>query len=748
LESILALATVLLSVTAPAPAEQAVANLRAFAKLYGYIRYFHPSDEASAVDWDRLAVHGVARVKGARDARELRSALDELFAPVAPTLRLFPSSEPPPAIKLPAAAPESAVYWQHLGYGFGSSRSVYTSLRRNRQRELVAAGGSFGTTTAHVPAGPHRGKAIRLSALVRTEVVGTGNQAQLWLRVDREGKDPSFFDNMEDRPITSREWKRYEIRGTVGAEASDIVFGGFLAGGGKVWLDDFHLDVESTPGTWSPIAVENAGFEATSDGKPWYTQAAGYKLSVVSDGAGEGKRAMLIEQGREVLGRSLFDGGPAPGELITKELGSGISCRFPLALPTDKGHTFGRPRRPLAALSRTLGAIDLPKLTGDDERVRLADVVIAWNVFQHFYPYFDVVRVDWDGVLTRALEMALANRSHDELRKTLRWLVAQLQDGHGSVRDSRSPPPGPLPWRIEFIEGQVVVLAAPAATKLLPGDVVESVNGQPVKALLEEDEPFVSGSPQWRQVKMLQRLGQAPPGTTVEVAVRRGGQTVTARLTTAAERYLPEKLRPSVEKLAGGVWYVDLDRAPWSDISPRLAEIAAAPGVIFDLRGYPRNNHAVIGHLLSAKDSDEWMMVPQIVYPDRERIAGYQKHGWSVAPLAPHIKGKVAFITGPMAISYAESVMGFVEHYKLGDIVGQPTAGANGNVNPFDLPGGFSLTWTGMKVVRHDGSQQHLIGIRPTMPAERTIEGVRRGRDEPFEAALRLVSKPAPPQKR
>jgi hypothetical protein len=740
---LLALAAALLSVAAPAPAEPTVANLRAFAKLYGYIRYFHPSDEASEVDWDRLAVHGVARVKGARDARELRRALDELFAPVAPTLRLFPSSEPPPSIPLPAAASESTVYWQHVGYGFGSMRSAYTSLRRNRQREAVATGGSFGTTTAHVPAGPHRGKAIRLSALVRTEVAGTGNRAQLWLRVDREGKDPSFFDNMEDRPITSREWKRYEIRGTVGAEASDIVFGGFLVGSGKVWLDDFHLDVETTPGTWTPIAVENAGFEA-GDSKPWFTQAPGYKLTVVSDGAGEGKRAMLIEQGGGGPGRSLFEGGPAPGETITKELGSGLSCRFPLALPTDKGHTFGRPRRPLAALARTLGAIDLPKLTGDDERVRLADVVIAWNVFQHFYPYFDVVRVDWDGVLTRALEMALGGRTHEELRKTLRWLVAQLQDGHGSVRDSRQPAPGVLPWRVEWIEGQVVVLAAPATTKLRPGDVVQSVDGRPVKAILDEEEPLLSGSPQWRRVKMLQRLGNGPPGTTVDVAVRRGDKTVTAQLVTAAGRYTPEQTRPSVEKLAGGIWYVNLDQAPWSDISPRLPEIAAAPGVIFDLRGYPKNNHAVIGHLLSAKDSDEWMLIPQIVYPDRERIAGYTKHGWSLAPLAPHIKGKVAFITGPMAISYAESVMGFIEHYKLGEIVGQPTAGANGNVNPFDLPGGFSVTWTGMKVVRHDGTQQHLIGIRPTVPVARTIEGVRSGRDEPFDAALRLVSKPPP----
>lgn len=30
-----------------------VANLTAFAKLYGHVKYFHPSDEAREIDWDK-----------------------------------------------------------------------------------------------------------------------------------------------------------------------------------------------------------------------------------------------------------------------------------------------------------------------------------------------------------------------------------------------------------------------------------------------------------------------------------------------------------------------------------------------------------------------------------------------------------------------------------------------------------------------------------------------------------------------
>jgi hypothetical protein len=44
-----------------------------------------------------------------------------------------------------------------------------------------------------------------------------------------------------------------------------------------------------------------------------------------------------------------------------------------------------------------------------------------------------------------------------------------------------------------------------------------------------------------------------------------------------------------------------------------------------------------------------------------------------------------------------------------------------------------------MKVLKHDGSQHHLIGIQPTIPVERTIQGVIEGRDEFLEKALEIV---------
>jgi C-terminal processing protease CtpA/Prc len=105
----------------------------------------------------------------------------------------------------------------------------------------------------------------------------------------------------------------------------------------------------------------------------------------------------------------------------------------------------------------------------------------------------------------------------------------------------------------------------------------------------------------------------------------------------------------------------------------------------------------------------------------------------------PHIAGRVAFLTGPGAVSYGESLMGFVEHYHLGAIVGSATAGTNGNVVEITAPSGCTTRLTGLRVKRHDGSRHHLIGIQPTIAASRTIAGVAAGRDEVLERGLAYV---------
>ncbi len=184
-----------------------------------------------------------------------------------------------------------------------------------------------------------------------------------------------------------------------------------------------------------------------------------------------------------------------------------------------------------------------------------------------------------------------------------------------------------------------------------------------------------------------------------------------------------------------------MDRIDERDFREALPRLEQAKGIVFDFRGYPARigPFAFFPHLIDhAVTSAQWNF-PVITRPDQTDVSFRRQGEWQISPRAPYLKAKRAFITDGRAISYAESCVGIVEHEKLGAIVGGPTAGTNGNINPVALPGGYRFIWTGMKVLKHDGSRHHGIGIQPTVPVSRTIAGVALGRDELLERAVVAV---------
>jgi C-terminal processing protease CtpA/Prc len=725
-----------------------IINLRALARLYGYVRWFHPSDEAQEIDWDRFAVYAVARIRSAEDNADLEERLRELFLPLAPTLLLYDSSRTPPdRVEAKEGDPPelSVVAWQHLGVGLGNP-GPYRSIRLNRKNPIVSPA-AFGTVSQAVDAVPWRGRDIRLRAGVRVEPASSRDSGHLWLRVDRETGGYGFFDDMSGRPITAPEWKSYAIEGSVDPDARAVAFGCFLKGKGRMQVDDFELAVKDDDGEWTPIPIKNPGFERgdRNRGPESWThrvpQNIGYTIKLTEIDPYRGKLSLRIEKPPRYFTGSLFEKHPQVGDAVDREIAPGLFCRVPLALPGNGNPALGRgDRGELRALQDALKRLVPAEMTAEDPAVRVADVIIAWNVFQHFYPYFDVIQVDWDRALTRYLGEAIEDSGPQDFYATLSHMVAQLQDGHGNVAQwGRMEQAGPA-FRVEWVEGRAVVTATTEPDRFQKGDIILSVDGRDAEKSLIQAEAYISGSPQWKRHRALGLFAFGPVGSTAVLKIRRGKEIIEVAAERNRRQAIQEFDRAPLEEVEDGIFYVDLDRADWPAIQARIQEIAAAKGAIFDLRGYPKGNHQVIAHLLTEKDtSDAWMRIAQVIYPDQEKVVGFQHLGWLIKPAQPHIQGKVVFITDGRAISYAESFLSFIEHYGLGEIVGGPTAGANGNVNPFDLPGGFRVVYTGMKVVKHDGSQHHTIGILPTVPVQRTLRGIRENRDELFDKALELA---------
>lgn len=432
---------------------------------------------------------------------------------------------------------------------------------------------------------------------------------------------------------------------------------------------------------------------------------------------------------------------PDPDSAYVMQLEHDVTARVPLALWTSlPSDTVLRSRTPTFAW-RVRSPLD--------RALRMAGVVDIWGIMQHFYPYHVEAATDWPSALRDALSSAATDERPGEYTTTLRRLVSALHDGHGSVTAPSESFTYPLPLVFAMVEGHLTVVhVVPMLAKGLKiGDVVVRYNGRAARAVLDERMALISSATrQWSEYRAVSELARAATGDTITLSVR-SGTTANAALRSvrlvggaATLDVLPSEPRPtSATMLRPGVMYIDLNTFTTADFGRQFPAMQRAAAIIFDLRGYPvMATMFLLAHLSDSTIKSAHFEVPIFHRPDRAG-ARFEDHAWTLAPIAPRLRARIIFITDGRAISYAESTMGVVEHYRLGEIVGEPTAGTNGDINPFLALGGYHVVWTGLYVRKQDGSRHHGAGIQPTVVVHRTLRGVREGRDELLERALQLA---------
>lgn len=673
-------------------AEPRLDDLAAYARLLSLVRFFHPSDAVAKADWNQVAVAGVKAIEGAEDPASLAGVLETFFKPLAPTLRVVPSGahwEMPPELR---ERPAGIVAWRHYGGHFGSTSKIYSSERIDDRHPP-----GFGTLAQAIPAGPLRGKRIRLSAWVRAEMEGDG-RVQLGLRVDRADGTPAFFDNMADRPLRRAPWQRVEIEGDVAPDADRILVLLVVSGGGTAWLDEVSLAPALVNASFNEgeISAQPPGWMF-----PYESIRAGYHLSTErGDVCRRGGCARIVS---DPIATPRF---VRPSEVLQADLGAGVTAYLPVSLYADAQTPPG-----------VLPAVDA---SGDTREARLAAVALAWGILQHFHPEGQ------SGDPRPAFAAAEGDR--EGFVRAVRRMLVPLNDSRaGFTRKDEPLAALPLAW--EWIEGQLIITGG-AHT----GDVVLAVDGRPAQEVIEEQEALVSAAtPEARRWWTLERLLFGPPGSRVTLQLKQAGEVGLTR-DTPYERLPAGTPLPPVAEPRPGIVYVDLGRIEEADFEALLPRLAAARGVVFDLRRGSNVSNAVLSHVTERTVSSSKWQVPVVMEPDRHDVEWMTTY-WTIPPKKPRIR-RAAFLIDGRSDGFSETLLGMIEEHRLGEIVGARSGGSNGSINRTDLPGGWRLMWTGQRVLKHDGSPLHGVGVSPTVPAARTLRGVAAGRDEIVEKAI------------
>ncbi|WP_157950197.1 S41 family peptidase [Vallitalea okinawensis] len=560
----------------PAIENQTLENLYAFSKIYGYVRFFHPSKEGHNLDWDKFAVYGVSQIKYAEDDIELKEQLEEIFLPIAPKIKI----------------------------SFDPDLNYQCSL------------------------------------------------------------------NDDD--------------------------------------DDLYA--------WQHEGVEVNGRRSQTAFKSWKNNSRS----------------------------KLFDTFPEDNEMIKESISSDLYVYIPLALYKLDAIPDGDYTNGYRQLLSRLDEMDVESFTADEQDVRLADIIITWNVIQHFFPYFDVLDIKWEEQLIPYLERALVDQTPEEFEEVLNELLVNLEDGHAIAYNENMKIRKALPVRFDLIEDRVVV--SRSETPLLKtGDIILSIDGMDTLDYLYEKEKLISGSSQYKQYRALRYLAIGNEGDKVSLQVKSHDSIKDIELAYNQSSVVDVYDRPyNFEEIEEGIFYINLDtKFNTARINEHMDDLKSAKGVIFDNRGYPSNDIAskLVPYLIDETVESPAYSAMQIVYPNREKY-DLKDYVYEYSPLEDKIDGKFFFLIDASAISQAENIPYIAFYNQLGELIGQATAGANGNRNGFSLPGGYKVFFTGLRVENPDGSQFHARGIKPDYYVKRTINGVTEGRDEFIEKAIEIITNP------
>ena len=719
-----------------------IQNIETFAKLYGYARWFHPSDEAQEIDWDKFAILGIQKVENIKSDSELRDTLYHLFSPFVQGLQISTRKHKETfyinSLVPPDTSYNKIVAWQHSGVYLGEKSNIYKSIRTNRN-----SGDSFSFFSKPIlDASKLRGKEVRWTGYFKIESKDSSGNAFLYLSPLEKKEMLKYYTTVLTKKrveITSVEWEKYEINSYIDNNTDYICYGGALKNDVSLFADNFEFRVKEGE-SWLPIDSFNLDFELgkiEDNINNWYFDENGHKIELTREESYAGTFALKADYKEK-----LFEEVPEFGEFINEPIGNNLYCIVPMALYDISGKTFPIiDNKYLRDLKTELSKINI---TSDfNPYSNLASILISWNVFQHFYPYFDVVKKDWEKVLPETIKRTIIDKNNDDFTKTLCEMVAKLEDGHGVVYGTNMYH---LPIRTEWIDNKIVITAS-NDNQLKVGDIIKKVDGVKSKNVLKDLENKISGSAQLKNHRALNIFGSNYESKVTHIIVKRNGKKVICDIQNMSgiKNMFFNPINEikcksyNIKEIEPGIFYVNISNCTFGDIKNNIQKLAKAKCVIYDYRwGGKFSLMELIPHLTKTVINTDWWGVPQIIYPNREKM-NFQKSNSFLTPIEPYFTSKSIFITAPCVVSGGETEIGIINYYKLGTTIGEQTAGCNGNVNWISLPNGFQIMWTGMKVFKHDGTQLHLIGYKPDYPVKRTMQGIKDGKDELLEKAIEVA---------
>jgi len=199
--------------------------------------------------------------------------------------------------------------------------------------------------------------------------------------------------------------------------------------------------------------------------------------------------------------------------------------------------------------------------------------------------------------------------------------------------------------------------------------------------------------------------------------------------------------RDTIKFLESDIAYVNLDLLQMNRIQQMFDKIEDNKAVIFDMRGYP--NHIIwklAPHLTDDKEIlDSQFATPIFNIPFEAQISEYRLQQAYTSGVGKRITTPIVILMNEKTQSLAEYTCLIIKELTNATLIGRQTAGSDGNITFLELPGNILTGFTGMDPQDARGNSRQGIGLIPDIVVNRTLEGIKTGKDEALEKAIEFL---------
>ena len=708
-------------------AQDSNARLAATAKLWNYVKYFHPRVTSPDTDWDEAFVRAAPKVLAAATDADFSQVLDEMLRVLKDPATHMAAAQPPDSRVLLVPKTQDGVTVVSLESGDMNkatelSNSLFASLRGK-----VAVVIDLRSSRMAWSLLPLRLPIHKLSA-------GPGHAVRVHSGYSRDIS-----------PVCrgSTDFDEYQSNWAI-ADGDTVTPAGNAANA----ITPVFLVNHDTEIPYLALASQNSGSGAivTEDSLGEQYQSLTRSVEVTP---GAGLRAVV-----RVREFAYGDGstGVSANLVLRKTGDEALKAAIEIAKsgkwppPEPRPHLNLPPAR---FFEKSYAETPYPSA---ELRMLAARV---WGVFHYFHTYRNLYGEDWDGVLAEFLPRMAQAASAREYHLAVAEMVTHVHDSHGFVRSTELDKfygAAAPPVEVRPIEGQPVVTRvfdAGIAATIHPGDVLMKIDGEPYARRAADLEKHIAAStPQSIQRDIMARLLWGTAGSVRLTLKNAEGMSYEMELPRTAEniqKFSPYRGGETFRLLTPKIGYVDLDRLTNAQVDAMFEAFKATDAIIMDMRGYPQGTAWSIAPRLTEKqESVAALFRRNLVRADNiegNEIGTLFFEQRVPATNKPRYQGKTVMLIDDRAQSQSEGSGLFYRAAGGTTFLGSPTAGANGDVTDFMAPGGIRITFSGHDVRWPDGKQLQRVGLIPDIEAHPTIAGIRAGKDEILDRAVSYIEK-------